>query len=194
MAKKEKNKKKKTNTKKLGKKYSKLEGELSKTRKKMFKVMSRLGKRDVQDYTLKDSSGGDVKLSRLFGDKKDLVLVHNMGKACNYCTLWADGFNGTTYFINKLAAFALVSPDAPDVQKSFAAERGWTFPMYSGAGSAFTKDMGYQTKDGKYLPGASVFHKEDDGKITRVSKTYFGPGDFFCHVWYFFDMLPGKKD
>lgn len=188
-----KDKKKKINTKKQEKKYSRFEKDLNKTRKKMFKVMAKLGKRNVQDYTLKDSNGNDVKLSQLFKDKKDLILIHNMGKECKYCTLWADGFNGTTYFIEQAAAFALVSPDPPAVQKKFAAERGWTFPMYSGEGSAFIKDMGFQTKDGKYQPGVSAFHKEN-GKITRESRAYFGPGDFFCHVWYFFDMLPGKRD
>jgi predicted dithiol-disulfide oxidoreductase (DUF899 family) len=194
MAKKDKKKKKKVNSKKLEKKYGRLEKELGKIRKKMLKVQSKLGKKEVQDYTLKDSGGSDVKLSQLFGDKKDLVLIHNMGKACRYCTLWADGFNGNFYFIQKLAGFALVSPDTPEVQKSFAAERGWKFPMYSGAGSAFIKDMGYQDKKGGYLPGASVFHKNDDGSITRVSKTFFGPGDFYCSVWHFLDMVPGKEE
>src|SRR2546428_2337167 len=168
-----KDKKKKPNTKKLEKKYGRLEKELGKTRKKMLKVQAKLGQKEVQDYTLKDSGGNEVKLSQLFGDKKDLVLVHNMGKSCRYCTLWADGFNGNFYFIEKLAAFALVSPDTSEVQKSFAAERGWKFPMYSGAGSAFIKDMGYQDKKGGYWPGASVFHKNADGSITRVSKTFF---------------------
>jgi predicted dithiol-disulfide oxidoreductase (DUF899 family) len=192
MAKKDKNKK--VNVKKLEKKYSRLEEELNKTKKKLFKVQAKLGKKEIQDYTLKDSAGNDVKLSGLFRDKKDLVLIHNMGKSCQYCTLWADGFNGIFYFVEKIAAFALVSPDPPDVQKSFASERGWKFPMFSGAGSSFIKDMGYQDKKGDYWPGASVFHRNENGSITRVSRTVFGPGDFFCSVWHFFDMIPGKKD
>lgn len=149
----------------------------------------------VQDYVLKDKDNNDVKLSEMFGDKKDLILVHNMGKSCSYCTLWADGFSGVTYFIEKKAAFVVVSPDAHDVQKTFAGDRGWKFKMYSGKDSTFIKDMGYVTDAGSYWPGASIFHKNDDGSISRVSKTYFGPGDDYCSVWHLFDLLPknGKE-
>lgn len=191
---KKKNKRQKNNNRKHEKKYARLYDDLNKIKKKMFKLQAKLGKMEIQDYTLKDSAGNDVKLSQLFGQKNDLILIHNMGKACDYCTLWADGFNGNYYFIQKLAAFALVSPDPPEIQKKFAAARGWTFPMFSGAGSSFIKDMGYQDKKGNYWPGASVFRKNGDGSISRVSKTVFGPGDFFCSVWHFFDMIPGKKD
>ena len=47
----------------------------------------------VDDYEL-SGPAGKVRLSELFGDKNDLIVVHNMGKSCPYCTLWADGFNG----------------------------------------------------------------------------------------------------
>ena len=66
--------------------------------------------------------------------------------------------------------------------------------MFSGADSSFIRDMGYQTEKGDYWPGASAFHKDENGKIIRVSKTYFGPGDYFCSVWHFFDMLPQKEN
>jgi len=196
MSKKEKTKKEKVQKGKMSGlqkfeiKYTELENDMKKTRSKMLKLLSKQAKMDVQDYTLKDREGKDVKLSEMFGDKKNLIVVHNMGKSCSYCTLWADGFSGVSYFIERKTAFALVSPDAPDVQKAFSAERGWKFNMYSGQGSEFIKDMGYVTDTGSYWPGASVFHKHGDGKITRVTKTYFGPGDDFCSAWHFFDMLP----
>lgn len=194
MGKKDKNKKKKkADPAKIEKKLRKLDSEMKKSREKMHRMNSKLARMDIQDYALKDQDGKDVNLSALFGNKKDLVLIHNMGKSCSYCTLWADGFNGVYYFIQKKAAFALVSPDPPDVQKSFADERGWKFPMYSGHGSAFIKDMGYETDKGEFWPGASVFRKDKDGKITRTNKTFFGPGDLYCSVFHFFDMLPGKE-
>ncbi|MGH2575966.1 MAG: DUF899 family protein [Ignavibacteria bacterium] len=185
-----KDKKKKGGSKKLEKKYQRVWEELNNSRKKLIKLQAKLGKKEIEDYTFKDRNGKEVKLSQMFGDKTDLILIHNMGKACSYCTIWADGFNGIFPHIEKRASFVLVSPDDPETQRNFSAERGWKFDMYSGIGSAFIKDMGYQTKKGDYWPGASVFHKSNDGKITRVSKTIFGPGDYFCSVWHFFDMLP----
>lgn len=178
------------------KKMQKLEKEIAGSRKKMIKLLQKQAAMDVQDYTLKDTSGNDVKLSEMFGDKENLILVHNMGKSCPYCTLWADGFSGVTYFIEKTAAFGLVSPDSPEVQKEFASSRGWKFKTYSSVGSTFTKDMGYLVEEKNYWPGVSVFHKSKDGKITRVAKDYFGPGDFYASPFHFFDLIPknGKAE
>jgi len=197
MSKKDKTEKSKTGKKKSLQKFeaklTKLDAEMKKTRSKMLKLLAKSAKMNVEDYALKDADGNEVKLSQMFGDKSDLILIHNMGRSCSYCTLWADGFNGVTYFVEKKAAFVLVSPDPPAIQKEFAAKRGWKFKMYSGEGSTFIKDMGYVADDGSYWPGASVFHKSEDGKIKRISKTFFGPGDDFCSVWHFFDMLPKEK-
>jgi predicted dithiol-disulfide oxidoreductase (DUF899 family) len=188
-----KEKKKKKDPKKLEEKLAGIEKDLAKSRKKMLKIQAKLAHKEVEDYILKDRDNNDVKLSSLFGDKKDLVLIHNMGKKCKYCTMWADGFNGIYKHIEEKAAFVLVSPDAPEIQKEFANERGWKFNMYSGKDTNFIQDMGYYTEKDGYWPGASVFHKED-GKITRVSKTFFGPGDYFCSVWHFFGMLPAEEE
>lgn len=179
---------------KTEKKLRKIQEDITESRKKYIKLISKLAKMDVEDYILKDREGNDVKLSEMFGDKENLIVIHNMGKACSYCTLWADGFSGITYFMEKKAAFVLVSPDAPEVQKEFADSRGWKFKMYSGAGSTFIKDMGYYTDAGSYWPGVSVFHKDGNGKITRISKDFFGPGDFYSSPWHLFDLLPEEKE
>ena len=179
---------------KSDKKLRKISEEIAELRKKYIKISARQAGMDVSDYILKDTDGNDVKLSEMFGDKDNLILIHNMGKACSYCTLWADGFSGSAYYIEKKAAFVLVSPDAPEVQKEFAASRGWKFRTYSAAGTTFIADMGYYTEAEGYWPGCSVFHKDVDGKITRISKDYFGPGDFYSAPWHFFDLLPVTKE
>ena len=55
----------------------------------------RLGfaRRPVEDVVF-ESEVGPVRLSELFGEHDDLVIIHNMGASCRYCTLWADGFSG----------------------------------------------------------------------------------------------------
>src|SRR5215204_1578561 len=47
----------------------------------------------VADYALLDPDGSPTTLSALFGDGDDLIVIHNMGRGCVYCTLWADGFS-----------------------------------------------------------------------------------------------------
>jgi predicted dithiol-disulfide oxidoreductase (DUF899 family) len=149
----------------------------------------------VEDYELRGHDGEPVKLSALFGDKNDLLVIHNMGTGCPYCTLWADGFNGVWQYLDDRAAAVLVSADPIDTQKKFKAERGWTFPMYSGEGSGFIRAMGFEGEPhpdyGKFRPGASAFRRLDDGTIIRTAKTWFGPGDDFCSVWHLFDLFEG---
>ena len=60
--------------------------------------------------------------------------------------------------------------------------------MISHQGTTFAQDMGYRANDG-WLPGVSVF-KRQNGALLRVSDTRFGPGDAYCSVWHFFDLIP----
>ena len=91
-----------------------------------------------------------------------------MGRACTYCTLWADGFNGVHRHLENRAGFVVVSPDPLDVQREFAESRGWKFRMASGQGSTFIEDMGFKSEKG-WTPGVSTFYR-DKGKITRVAR------------------------
>src|SRR6185295_10360508 len=63
--------------------------------------------REIQDYELR-RSGETIRLSQMFDGKSDLILIHNMGTTCPYCTMWADGFNGLYDHLRDRAAFVLV--------------------------------------------------------------------------------------
>lgn len=166
----------------LEKKIHELKGQLAELRRKQ-------PRQPVENYGLVRSDGTPTDLHSLFVDKRDLIIVHNMGRSCTYCTLWADGYNGFTEHIRSRAGFAVVSPDPPEVQIAFAASRGWRFPMVSDQEGRFTRDMGYLTDEDDFWPGVSTFRMEDDGTITRVANTFLGPGDDFCAIWPMFEML-----
>lgn len=166
--------------------YRRQIGEL---RTKMREARAAAEPEELADYVFARSNG-NVRLSELFGDKIDLIVIHNMGSSCPNCTLWADGFNGIYDHLVNRASFVVSSPDLPAVQTSFAASRGWRFPMVSHSGSTFAADMGYRSKEGGWLPGISVFRR-DGNRILRVSDAGFGPGDDFCALWHIFDLLPG---
>ena len=163
--------------------------QIASIREKMRETQAAVEPEEVSNYEF-SSINGAVRLADLFGDREDLILIHNMGVACSYCTLWADGYNGIHQHVIRRAAFAASSPDRPSVQQKFAESRGWKFPMVSHAGSTFAADMGYVSQNGGWMPGVSVFRREAD-VITRVSNTGFSPGDDFCTLWHFFDLLPG---
>jgi predicted dithiol-disulfide oxidoreductase (DUF899 family) len=161
--------------------------EIADLRKKMRDAQAAVEPEEVKDYEFA-TAAGKVRLSSLFGDKDTLMVIHNMGASCPYCTLWADGFNGVFDHLQDRAAFVVSSPDAPDQQRKFASGRGWRFPMVSVQGTTFAQDMGYW-QDGQAMPGVSVFRR-DGGKIVRASDTSFSPGDDFCNVWHFLDLIP----
>jgi len=145
----------------------------------------------VEDYRF-ETLDGHVALSELFGDKEDLFIIHNMGKTCPACTMWADGFNGVLAHLENRAAFVVTTPDDPKTQAAFAQSRGWRFRMVSHANTNFAEDMGYKSERG-FQPGVSVFRK-NGGRVVRVSDAGLGPGDDFCSVYHFFELLPEGPD
>lgn len=165
-----------------------LEQEISEKQQQVVQLKKQFGHLAVADYTFQGADETAITLSALFGEHDDLIVVHNMGQGCSYCTLWADGFNGVYPHLVNRAGFVIISPDTPEEQAKFAQSRGWQFKMVSAAGTTFIDDMGFTWDEGT-MPGASIFKKANDGTITRVSKTYFGPGDPFCGVWHLFDLL-----
>ncbi|MBM3328873.1 MAG: DUF899 domain-containing protein [Calditrichaeota bacterium] len=167
----------------------KLELELMEKWQQVRAMKRELPPEPVDDATLRDHDGNPVRLSELFGASQDLILIHNMGRSCRWCTLWADGFTGFLPHLESRAAFVLVSPDEPEVQRDFARSRGWKIRMLSAAGTSFIRDLGFEPEPGHYQPGFSTLHKEPDGRIVRISWDYFGPGDPYCSVWHIFDLL-----
>lgn len=160
-----------------------LEEEIATTRRQLAETA-------VPDYQLTGRDGGAVRLGELFGERDRLIVIHNMGFSCPYCTMWADGFNGLLPHIEERAAFVVVSPDDAGQQVEGAAKRGWQFRMASSRGSSFAKDMGFEADDGSPKPGVSTFVRTGDGTIRRHDSAPFGPGDKFCAVWSFVDLLP----
>jgi predicted dithiol-disulfide oxidoreductase (DUF899 family) len=162
--------------------------EIAALRDKMRELQQTVEPEEVADYVL-TGADGPVRLSALFGGKDTLFVIHNMGKTCPACTMWADGYNGVVPHLESRAAFVVTSPDDPATQAAFAASRGWRFHMVSHQGTDFAADMGYRGEKGGWLPGISVF-KRDGERILRVSDQQLGPGDDFCSVYHFLDMLP----
>ena len=137
-------------------------------REKMRQARAASPPEPIRDYVFAGEDG-PVLLSALFGERRDLFLVHNMGTSCGHCTMWADGFNGIYPHIVSRAAFVVTSPDPPATQTAITAARGWRFPMVSHAGTDFAAEMGYRAANGGWLPGLSVLRR-DGSAIYRVAE------------------------
>lgn len=134
----------------------------------------------VTDYAF-TTLDGETRLSALFGDHQQLLVIHNMGQGCRYCTLWADGFNGLLPHLESAMSVVLVSKDPPDVQRRFANERGWRFRLASHGGGAYLSEQAV-SQQAENMPGAVVYEKSGD-KVLRKSSCIFGPGDMYCSMW-----------
>jgi predicted dithiol-disulfide oxidoreductase (DUF899 family) len=166
--------------------------EITALRDKMRALQQNVEPEEVDDYRL-TGAAGPVRLSELFDGKDTLIAIHNMGRSCPACTMWADGYNGLVPHLENRVAFIVTSPDDPATQAEFARSRGWRFRMVSHQGTDFAADMGYRAPEGGWLPGISVFRNEG-GRIMRVSDQRLGPGDDFCAVYHFLDMTPEGRD
>lgn len=167
-----------------------IEGEITRLRRELVELRRKREPEPVADWTLAESDASPVKFSELFGSGDELLVIHNMGRRCVYCTLWADGFNGLADHLANRVAFVVVSPDEPAVMCDFASSRKWSFRTLSCAGSSFAADLGFEDPAGSFHPGASGFLRRPDGTIVRTGLATFGPGDLFCSAWHLFDLLP----
>lgn len=134
----------------------------------------------VPDYAF-TTLDGEVSLGELFSGRERLLLIHNMGQGCRYCTLWADGFNGLLPHLESVMSVVLVSRDAPELQRRFASSRGWRFRLASHGGGKYMQEQTVLPGEGN-MPGAVLYERDGDG-IYRKNSCIFGPGDIYCAMW-----------
>ena len=140
---------------------------------------------EVKNYTF-DTLNGSTSLLELFGGQDTLLVIHNMGQGCRYCTLWGDGLNGFVPHIESAMALVLVSKDEPKIQRRFANSRGWQFQLASHGGGDYIREQ--TVMDGMdNMPGAVVYERRGE-KILRKNACVFGPGDLYCSIWPLFGM------
>lgn len=135
----------------------------------------------VRNYTF-ETLTGPTDLLTLFGDKDTLLVIHNMGDACRWCTSWADGLNAALPHLENSFSVVLVSKNDPLAQRRFALERGWNFRMASHAGGAYATEQTV-TPGEPDMPGIACYVRKD-GEILRKNASEFGPGDFFNPLFH----------
>lgn len=176
----------------LASKISGLQKEIFEKQKELALLIKSQEPERIQNYAFKNLYGETIHLLDLFADRDELILIHNMGKSCVYCTMWADTLSGSFSVIKDRVPIVLTSPDDVPTLKEFSAARNWQMPCISYNGTDFSVDLGFAKDiEGRrwYEPGFSVLQLKD-GQIYRTAKDGFGPGDFYCAPWHLFALLP----
>jgi len=163
------------------------QSEISDLERQIFELTAKLNelRRDsvgeaVKNYTF-DTLDGETTLLDLFGANDTILVIHNMGQGCRYCTLWADGFNGFLTHLESAMSVVLVSQDAPELQRRFASSRGWRFRLASHGGGPYISEQTVMA-GGENIPGAVIYRRDGD-QVTRKNSCIFGPGDLYCPMW-----------
>jgi len=141
--------------------------------------------REVKNYNF-ETLDGKVSLIDLFGAHDKLLVIHNMGQGCRYCTLWADGLNGFLPHLESAMSVVLVSKDEPTLQRQFANSRGWRFKLASHGGGEYIREQTV-LEDSDNMPGAVLYERSGE-IISRKNACIFGPGDLYCPMWQFLGM------
>ncbi len=139
----------------------------------------------VKNYEFKTLEGKATLLD-LFAGREKLFVIHNMGQACRYCTLWADGINAFLPHLESAFAVVLVSKDLPEVQRLFANARGWRFRMASHGGGDYIQEQSV-TEGEDNMPGMACYVRKGN-EIFKMNSAVFGPGDLYCSIWHILSL------
>ena len=162
-----------------------LEQEIAQLTAKLRNLQDNLEGVEVPDYEF-ETTAGVTTLGKLFGSHQKLLVIHNMGQGCRYCTLWGDGINGFLPHLESAMSVVMLSKDSPSEQRKFAQSRQWRFQMASHGGGKYMQE---QVAAGGMdnMPGV-VCYERDNYRIIRKNASYFGPGDLYCSIWHFLGL------
>ena len=166
-----------------------------------------LGGRVEQDYVFEQSSGDKIRLSELFADGKDSLIIYSymygpqMAQPCVSCTSILDALDGEAPHVMQRANFFVVAKSPIERIMKFTSERGWrNLQLLSSANNTYNRDYHAENEKGDQLPALNVFVKRD-GAIHHFYNTELlyapsEPGQDGRHVdqiwplWNLFDLMP----
>jgi len=118
-----------------------------------------------EDYVF-ESSNGTVRLSQLFGDDKDTLVIYSMmfgpqrESACPMCTAMLTSWDGTAKNLRERVSLAVTARSPIDRLLDFKKERGWqNLQIYSDIKGDYTRS--YVSADDGDVPGLAVFTRGD---------------------------------
>jgi predicted dithiol-disulfide oxidoreductase (DUF899 family)/uncharacterized damage-inducible protein DinB len=165
-----------------------------------------------------EGTRGKESLADLFDGRNQLIIYHFMfgpdwKEGCPSCSFIADSFDGSVVHLAQRDTTLVAVSRAPLAQiEAFKKRMGWRFKWLSSAGSDFNFD--YQVsatkddagKDKVYYnydfnkfpsderPGASVFYKNEDGKVFHTYSVYARGLDILLNAYNWLDMTPKGRN
>jgi predicted dithiol-disulfide oxidoreductase (DUF899 family) len=174
-----------------------------------------LGGKVPEDYLFDegpaDSSnpgtGRQVKLSDLFRDKLDTLLIYSFmfgpqaKQPCPMCTSFLDSLDGAVIHLTQRANLAVVAKSPIGRTLQFAQDRGWRrLRLLSSANNSYNRDYHGETLEGSQLPMLNVFvRRNSDIYHSYATELQFMPPDkgqnqrhidMMWPLWNLLDLTP----
>ena len=165
-----------------------------------------LGGEPPEDYAF-DGADGPVRLSELFADGKDSLIVYSymfgpqMKQPCVMCTSILDALDGEAPHVVQRVNLAVVAKSPLDRILGFTQPRGWrNLRLLSSANNTYNRDYHGEDAMGAQMPACNVFVKRD-GKVRHFYSTELlydawekgqdgRHADMFWPLWNLFDLTP----
>jgi len=193
------------------KKFTRLRDEMAAERRRLPRMLV------DKDYVF-DGPKGKETLADLFEGRTQLIVYHFMfppewEAGCPGCSHWADSFDGSIVHINHRDVTMIAASRAP--YKKIAAYKkrmGWRFKWMSSGGSDFNYDFqasfrpeevkkkraffNYEWQDPWMTDreGASVFFKDNKGRIFLTYSTHARGIDAMCVDYQWLDLTAKGRD
>ncbi|MDP6952592.1 MAG: DUF899 family protein [Alphaproteobacteria bacterium] len=156
-----------------------------------------------EDYVFSEADGSKVRLSELFEDGNDTLIVYHFMWAeadenpCPMCTMWHDGYNAVQQHLQQSVPVVVVAKQDAAKLRAFADSRGWSnLRTLSSGGTGFNLDFSMEDENGSQRPGLSVFVKRD-GEMRHfytvsamMGDDHYRGMDLYSPVWNLLDLLP----
>jgi len=165
-----------------------------------------------------EGTEGPVTLADLFDGRSQLIVYHFMfgpgwEEGCPGCSLLSDQVDGARqHFEHNDVSYVAVSRGPLEKLQAYRKRMGWKFRWVSSAGTDFnfdyhvsfpkgTREQGVfynfeQRPDPEIdeLPGASIFCKDERGRIFHSYSTYGRGCEMFLPVYGWLDVVPKGRN
>jgi predicted dithiol-disulfide oxidoreductase (DUF899 family) len=166
-----------------------------------------LGGKVPEDYLFDEPAERQVKLSGLFRDKLDTLLIYSYmfgpqaKQPCPMCTSFLDSLDGAAIHLTQRVNLAVVAKSPIGRILEFARNRGWRrLRMLSSANNSYNRDYHGETPEGNQLPMMNVFVRREDGIYhSYATELQFMPPekgqnqrhiDMMWPLWNVLDLTP----
>jgi predicted dithiol-disulfide oxidoreductase (DUF899 family) len=160
-----------------------------------------------EEYVFDEGDGRQEKLSELFRDGQDTLLVYsymfgpNAKQPCPMCTSFLESLDGAAPHVTQRASLAVVVKSPIGRVREVAQTRGWRrLRLLSSANNVYNRDYHGETPEGAQLPMLNVFVRRK-GKVhhSYATELQFLPPDkgqnqrhidMLWPLWNLLDLSP----